>query len=354
MTRKPPSTPTMVDIAKAANVGVATVDRVFSGRANVRPQTAEKVINAAKSLGYIDKAEDAVRPSAVASRSPKRLGFLLQKRRSPVYRIIAESLIETSKNHQERRLLSPHVTPLIEYCDTLDPVQVAAALTRLGQRVDAIGVVATDHPEVTQAIARLRQRGVPVFALLSELPAGGHSAAFIGQDARKVGRTSAWAMSRMLTPGPVGIITGSHRYVCQELYEIGFRGYFREKAPDFRVLEPMFSQEDPVVAAQATAALLKEQPELKGLYVAGGGIEGVVATLREQHRQDLFVVGHDLTATTRGALVDGTLDLLLSLPRQMLAEQTLAAMVDWLAEPTKPEGTRQFMLPIDIYTPESV
>ncbi|MCS2608153.1 LacI family DNA-binding transcriptional regulator [Halomonas dongshanensis] len=350
MTRKPSSTPTMVDIAKAAKVGVATVDRVFSGRANVRPQTAEKVINAAKSLGYIDNSETQSASSEVAAASKRRLGFLLQKRRSPVYRIIAESLIETSKSYQERLSGSP----IIEYCDTLDPTQVSAALMRLGQRVEAIGVVATDHPEVTQAISRLRQRGVPVFALLSELPAGGHSAAFVGQDARKVGRTSAWAMSRMLTPGPVGIITGSHRYVCQELYEIGFRGYFREKAPDFRVLEPMFSQEDPAVAAQATEALLAEQPTLKGLYVAGGGIEGVVATLREQGRQDLFVVGHDLTATTRGALVEGTLDLLLSLPRQALADQTLAAMLDWLAEPTKFEGTRQFLLPIDIYTPESV
>ncbi|MFG6667625.1 substrate-binding domain-containing protein [Halomonas sp. HNIBRBA4712] len=257
--------------------------------------------------------------------------------------------MESSRNYQKNP-----IEPLIEYCDTLDPVQVSEALSRLAQKADAIAIVATDHPEVAQTIARLKQRGVPVFALLSELPAGGQSAAFIGQDARKVGRTAGWAMRHMTDPGPVGIISGSHRYVCQELYEIGFRGYFREKAPDFRVLEPVFSHEDPAVAARATRALLAEEPQLRGLYVAGGGIEGSVATLRELGRQDLFVISHDLTATTRGALIDGTIDMLISLPRRELAERTVEAMAAWLAEPQPPEGTRQYLLSIDIYTPESV
>lgn len=349
MTRKPSSTPTMVDIAKAAGVGVATVDRVFSGRASVRQKTAEKVLIAAKSIGYKDVSEEIVNSQKRSAGAAIKVGFLLQRRSSPVYRIIAEALIDSSKNYQ-----NASITPVIEYCDTLDPGQVSTALSRLGQQVDAIGVVATDHPEVSHTIARLRQRGIPVFALLSELPAGGQSAGFIGQDARRMGRTAAWAISRMNQPGPVGIITGSHRYVCQELYEIGFRGFFREKAPDFSVVEPMFSLEDPAVAAQATQALLHAEPDLKGLYVAGGGVEGVVTTLRQNNRQDLFVIGHDLTATTRAALIDGTIDMLLSLPRREMAERTIAAMVDWLAEENRLEGTRQFILPIDIYTPESV
>lgn len=349
MSDKPSSTPTMVDVAKAAGVGVATVDRVFSGRARVRRETADRVMKAAQSLGYERPREEAGEASAAAMAPARRLGFLLQKRTSPVYRLIADALIEASRSHHGARVM-----PVIEYCDTLDPAQVSAALVRLAKQVEAIGVVATDHPEVSQAIARLRQGGVPVFALLSELPAGGHSAGFVGQDARKMGRTAAWVMSRMTHPGPVGIITGSHRYACQELYEIGFRGYFREKAPGFRVVEPIFSQEDPVLAARATRELLDAEPELRGLYVAGGGIEGVVQAVRERSRQDLFIVGHDLTATTRAALVDGTLDMLLSIPRRELAERTVSAMVEALQAPLPDVGSRQIILPIDIFTPESV
>jgi len=79
-----------------------------------------------------------------------------------------------------------------------------------------------------------------------------------------------------------------------------------------------------------------------------------VATLRASGRGDLFVLGHDLTATTRGALIDGTLNMLLSLPRRELAERTVDAMMDWFTSKNRLEGTRQFILPIDIYTPESL
>ncbi|WP_046077748.1 LacI family DNA-binding transcriptional regulator [Halomonas sp. HG01] len=346
---KPSSTPTMVDVARAAGVGVATVDRVFSGRARVRKATADKVLRAAKSLGYERSSEEGGELSGAGPATVRRLGFLLQKRTSPVYRVLAESLIEAARRYHGTR-----VTVTIDYCDTLDPDQVASALVRLGRQVEAIGVVATDHPEVAQAVAGLHRQGVPVFALLSELSVDALSAGFVGQDGRKMGRSAAWAMSRMTRPGAVGIITGSHRYVCQELYEIGFRGYFREKAPAFRVVEPIFSQEDPDQAARATRELLEAEPELRGLYVAGGGIEGVVETLRERSRQDLLVVGHDLTATTRAALVDGTLDMLLSMPRRELAERAVSAMVESLMAPQLDTLPRRVILPIDIFTPESV
>ena len=42
---------TMEDVAKAAGVGVATVDRVLNGRARVRTSTAEQVLHAAEQLG---------------------------------------------------------------------------------------------------------------------------------------------------------------------------------------------------------------------------------------------------------------------------------------------------------------
>ena len=49
---KMPSTVTMSDVALEAGVGVATVDRVINGRARVRPQTAQRVQQAADKLGY--------------------------------------------------------------------------------------------------------------------------------------------------------------------------------------------------------------------------------------------------------------------------------------------------------------
>ncbi|WP_110649054.1 LacI family DNA-binding transcriptional regulator [Salinicola peritrichatus] len=351
MTENTPSTPTMVDVAKAAGVGVATVDRVLSGRANVRPQTAEKVRKAAETLGYQRLMPISEDPSRVPQRPSKRLGFVLQKRTTAVYRVLADALIDASRSYRDM-----HVTPIVEYLEILEPDRVAAALARLGATVDAIGVVSTDHPVVAQTIGQLRDQGVPVFALVTDLAADSGCAGYVGHDCRKVGRTAAWAMSRMATHGPLGIITGSHRYVSQELHETGFRGYLRERAPQFSVIEPIFTGEDPAVAAQALRRLLDSEATLGGLYVAGGGIEGVIDVLRESPRPGLVTICHDLTATTRAALIDGTVDLVLSLPRRELAERAVAALLASLDSDmdTQPGASKRIILPIDIFTPENV
>ena len=43
---------TIEDVALAAGLSVATVDRVLNGRAAVRPQTAQKVEKAIRQLNY--------------------------------------------------------------------------------------------------------------------------------------------------------------------------------------------------------------------------------------------------------------------------------------------------------------
>ena len=43
--------PRLQDIAEEAGVGIATVERVLNGRANVLPRTAQRVIIAARKLG---------------------------------------------------------------------------------------------------------------------------------------------------------------------------------------------------------------------------------------------------------------------------------------------------------------
>ena len=44
--------PTMADIAERAGVGIATVDRVLSGRRKVRGENVRRVFEAAAELGY--------------------------------------------------------------------------------------------------------------------------------------------------------------------------------------------------------------------------------------------------------------------------------------------------------------
>ena len=47
----------VADIARAAGVSTATVDRVLNGRAGVRAATAQRVLKAAAALDYLPEAD---------------------------------------------------------------------------------------------------------------------------------------------------------------------------------------------------------------------------------------------------------------------------------------------------------
>jgi LacI family transcriptional regulator len=327
-------------------VSVATVDRVLNRRHPVSSETAQRVLAAAEATGY--HVTGLIRQRLEQGAVERKLGFVLL-RSTPFYRALGAALAEAT-----RASLMLRGKPILEFLDDLTPRTVAEKLLQMGARTHAVGVVAADHPNVTQAIDQLQTRGVPTFTLISDLTAQTR-AGYIGLDNRKVGRTAAWTIARLCrTPGKVGIVVGSHRYLCQELCEISFRAYIREHAPEFRLLEPLTSLEDLGLAHEATLDLLRRNPDLVGLYVAGGGIEGVIDALREDPTFSRIVtVCHDLTEPTRAGLTDGVVDLVISHPLAALAERTVAAMARVLGSATT-DGPNEVLLPFDISISENV
>ncbi len=332
--------PTMQDVAQAAGVGVATVDRVINRRAPVRADTAQRVLEAAHSLGF--GRTGLIQARVGQQQRPIRLGFLLQSQRSPFYRELAQAL-----RHSVLGLVQPRATARIAFMEDLTPRTVAAQLLALGAVVDAVALVAADHPVISQAVTSLQAQGKPVFALVSDLTAPG-IAGYVGADNRKMGRSAAWYMARLCQrPGKVGLLLGSHRYLCQEQCEAGFRSYLRETAPGFELLETLVSLEDAALAEASTRELLHCHADLVGVYVAGGGIEGVLDALKQAAPKGLVTICHDLTDTTRQALLEGHAHVVLSHPREAMAQQLCAAMAH-------AGGTRQQLLPFLAYTVANV
>ena len=342
--------PTIDDLARVAGVSVATVDRVMNERHPVREETAHRVLAAAETLGY--HATGLLKQRLKANAPERRLGFLLQKKSQDFYRDLGEAFIVAAQRQANMR-----ARVIIEYIDELSPAVIARTVRGMAGRIDALALVSVDHPFVTQAIGELAAMKVPVFALLSDITAPARTG-YVGVDNRKAGRTAAWMIARTArNPGDVGILVGSHRYLGQELREIGCRSYFREHAPEFRVLEPLVNLDDTRIAYEATLELLHSHPDLVGLQVAGGGTEGVIAALRDEPpRQPICVVCNELVAVTRAALIDGVVTCAIATPKTRVAEYALAAMARALevelavSEPIGNSG----ILPFELYVSENV
>lgn len=339
--------PTIRDLAEAAGVSISTVNRVLGGAENVRRETIQRVRDAAESIGFYGLG--SIQSRVAAGRSKYRLGFLLHQPARPWYRDLGRAIELAAE-----RVTACDAVARIDYLEELSPQNVAARMLALGADCDAIAVVAAVHPLVTQAVESLQQRGVPVFALISQLAATGH-VPYVGLDNWKVGRTAAWAVEHICkSPGKIGILVGNHRYRCQEMNESGFRSYFREYASGFTLLEPLSTFESRTVAQELTERLLQEHADLVALYIAGGGISGALAALQGSDRAGkIVVVGHELMDVTRAALLDGRLTLVISHPLAQFADQAIAGMIK--AVDSKPEGGNfTSILPFDIYTRENI
>lgn len=311
--------PTLTDLAKAAGVSIATVDRVINRRLPVTDDTAQRVVKAAESIGY---HATSLLKRRIAETPVRRFGFLLQKKYA-FYENFGHELLAATKSARDIE-----GKPVLEFMEDLNPAFIAARIEAVAARVDALAMVAMDHPQVIQAVEKVVARGKPIFTLLSPLSTAavtGH----LGLDSRKCGRIAGWAINRIVkSPGRIGILVGSHRYLNHEISEISFRAYMREHAPQHQLMEPIINLDDERIAYEAVVTMLSNYPDLRAIYVAGGGQDGLIRALREiVGKERPVAVCNEVTPTTRAALLDGIIDLTLATPIASLATRTVNNMI---------------------------
>ncbi|MBP1857599.1 LacI family DNA-binding transcriptional regulator [Rhizobium herbae] len=339
--------PTIADLAKAANVSVATVDRVLNGRHKVREDTAKRVYKAANEIGF--HAVGLLRQRVFEGMPQYRLGFVLQKPNHHFYQAFARELETAVQNHPGIRGIAQ-----IDFCTSQTPSELAEKLREIGARNQAVAMTAPDYPALSVMVEELKAKGVPVFSLLSDF-APGIREGYVGLNNRKAGRTAAWMIAKAAKkPGKVAVFVGSHRFHGHELREIGFRSYFREHAPDFEVLDTLVNLETVQITHEATLDLLHRHPDLIGFYVAGGGMEGAISAIREEKLDGKYiVVVNELTPVSRTALADEIVTLAIATPLQNLCRELVQLMVTAVDNgPATAPG--QTFLPLEMHVPENI
>jgi LacI family transcriptional regulator len=339
------SRPTIADLAKKAGVSLATVDRVLNRRLPVREDTAMRVVEAAEAIGY---HATGLLKSRLTEVPKRRFGFLLQKP-DAFYQTLGKELVTATK-----AVRTVEGRPLLEFMEEVVPSVIAERLLQISRKVDAVAIVAIDHPIINEAVETIISSGKPVFTLLSNITSPSCNGHF-GADSRKCGRIAGWTISRLARQaGKIGILVGSHRYLNQELSEISFRTYMREHAPEFQLLEPIVNLDDERIAYDAITNLVDNNADLVGIYVSGGGQEGLIRALRERQAGERLVsVCNELTPATRAALHDGIIDLALGTPFASLSLRLVEAMAKATIGAELPH-LPPLMLPPEIHMSENI
>lgn len=300
-----PAKATLQDVARAAGVSLATVDRVVNRRDGVRGKTVARVEAALARLGY--------RPDAAATRLARnlsfRFAFILPTGANSFMANLAEQVRRTADWLAGQRAFID-----ILHVDVFDPDALAGALEELSPAYGGVATVALDHPKVRAAIDDLANRGVKVVTLVSDAP-GSRRLHYVGIDNPAAGRTAATLMGRFLhgRQGEIGIVAGSLVLRDHAERQFGFHQILASDFPGLVALPAVEGRDDDQRTRAVAAELLARHPKLLGLYSVGAGNRGIAAALEATGRsRELAWIAHELTVETRGLLLRGTIDAVIN------------------------------------------
>ncbi len=298
--------PTTKDLAKAAGVSLATVDRVLNARAGVRQATVERVQKAIKEIDFVRDMAAA----NLARGKGYRLVFLLPDHDDEFIDLIQTALAEVNRSMaHERTVVSTIRAP------SNDPHKIAMALESLDQNdIDGVAIMAPETPHVRDAIARLHARGIAVVAFVSNHPTA-ENAYFIGVDNAAAGRTVAQLMARFTGEGRGRILVLTESMQARDSQErrLGFDSIMAKYASRLTVMPSMETYGDPARAAHIIDIALSSQTALAGVYLMHHDIESSMRAIQAYGvAKQTVIIGHELTPHTRACLMDGCMDAVIT------------------------------------------
>jgi len=333
------SGPTVRDVAEAAQVSLATVDRVLNNRGGVSAKVVDRVKAAVAQTGYVRNLAAA----NLSRRRVYRFCFVVPSGDTGFVALLHEALAR-----EQQRLMEEQVLVQVVPTKAFDVEDQVAALRNLD--CDAVAVMASEAPEINEEIASLHASGVRVISLVADLPSSGRDA-YVGPDNVMAGRTAGEFMGRFIRDqGDVLMIAGSLAARDHSERLLGFRMVMQERFGGCTLLPAAQGGDNAGRVEQIVLEAARDR-RLAGIYAIGAGNRGLVRAVRTLDPKPITIV-HELTPTSREALRSGTFDLVID---QDILSGVIAAvkiMRDLTEATTPPADAGRIKL--NIYSRENI
>lgn len=294
--------PTTKDLATAAGVSLATVDRVLNGRPGVREKTVTAVNEAIKRIGF-ERNQIA---ATLARQRAYRFIFALPRSDDEFLDEVIERIREFKKAARAE-MVEVDVIRL----DHRNPHQAARTLSLLSSEdVDGVAIMAPETPQIRDAILRMRERGIRTipFVANQQMP---DEEGFVGIDNRGAGATAGRLMGRFLGPvtGSVVVLTESMQSRSSLERRLGFDEIINRDYPNLKILPTLETHGEPTRARQVFHNVLQAHGDVVGLYFMGADAHILIEVARSlDATTGRVTIVHERTRTTENALKTGAID----------------------------------------------
>ncbi|MBW4706855.1 LacI family DNA-binding transcriptional regulator [Roseobacter sp. YSTF-M11] len=346
VSRDTPLNPTVNDIARVAQVSLATVDRVLNERPGVRKVTVEKVNRAIAHLGY-------VRDTAAANLARGRIYrflFILPATNNEFVDLLQQQIGDLSHGLKRERTQISHMR-----VPAFDPMALAEAINSLDpETVDGVAIFGPETPSVRDSISKLRRHGVSVVSLVSDIPSSERNT-YVGIDNVAAGRTAAQLMGRFLGPvsGEILVLTGSMLARDHLERRLGFDEVIARDFPNLDVKASLEGRDDPDLIEKLLPQAFAGARNVIGIYSSAAGNAGLVRYLaRHVKHPPPVIIAHELTPLSRRALSEGLFDAVISQDSGHLVRSAVRIMR--ANNDNVPINLAQERIRIDVYLKENL
>ncbi len=307
--------PTTKDLAKAAGVSLATVDRVLNERPNVGKASAYKVAQAIEKLGFVRNLA-AVN---LARNRTYKFRFVLPNTGDEYLKELLHQVEETNKS-----LVSDLVSLDVAQIGVDDPHHVANYLATLDlNSVDGVAIMAPESPQVRDAMTRLRERGIKLVQFLSGQEKL-EDVDFVGVDNFAAGATAGRIVGRFnpnqkgqvqkgqVQKGQVLVIAETMQAQDSIERRIGFDRIINEKFDGLSCLPSLETHGDPARAKRIIERSFQFNHNIVAVYVLSSEARVPITAVSEcADLHKLTVVVHERTPFTEEAIHTDRIDAII-------------------------------------------
>jgi LacI family transcriptional regulator len=296
------------EIARLANVSLATVDRVLHNRTGVSEETRVKIQKIIKRLNY--------RPNILARRlaSGKVYRFAI---------LIPAVSDETAYwqaplngiNRAESELNQYGIKVERYFFDQNDKKSfMSKAKYILDNEIDGVVLAPSFIDESVQFTNKCKELKIPYVFINSDIPAQ-ESLCYIGPELFKSGYLAAslagysrQETGKILVVNIAKEIDNQHHVVRKEE---GFRSYFKEKNIKTSIIEINIHQTDYKAVEKSLSEVFQRNPDITAIFVTNSRVFFVAKFLEKKGLKNILLIGYDYIDENIEALKRGMINFLI-------------------------------------------
>ena len=336
------------EIARRANVALATVDRVIHGRPGVSQKTLEKVKKVIKEMNY----------------QPNIIGRRLASMKEYHFAVLIPEITEESgffwqapadgvqQAAEEIRSMGVSITAFFfDQNDKRSFTGLASKILRGG--FDGV-LLAPFFMEESMAFTKACEtKNIPYVFINSDIP-DQKSLTYIGPDLYASGYLGGQLISYLVKPKDQVLIvniSSEIKHVRQNRLlrkEEGVRSYFMRNKIKNEILKINITNVDERVVEKKILEMLALHPHIGVIFVTNSRVVSVAKCLKKHFIEDIHIIGYDLLKSGIEYLENGMIDFLICQKPQEQGYRGIMALYHHLILNLKVAD--RYYMPIDIVT----